>query len=166
MIRLELKHKNILILGLGISGVSTAKALNKLNANIVISDKKKKDELKQYIDELRDIKVKYVLGTNDVDLDNIDLIIKSPGIPLNLPIINEAVERGIEVITDIELAYRISSNQFIAITGTNGKTTTTTLVGEIFKKANKACHVTGNVGVGILWELVNSNEGDIKEKFS
>ncbi len=161
MIRLELKHKNILILGLGISGVSTAKALNKLNANIVISDKKKKDELKQYIDELRDIKVKYVLGTNDVDLDNIDLIIKSPGIPLNLPIINEAVERGIEVITDIELAYRISSNQFIAITGTNGKTTTTTLVGEIFKKANKACHVTGNVGVGILWELVNSNEGDI-----
>ncbi|KPU28323.1 UDP-N-acetylmuramoyl-L-alanyl-D-glutamate synthetase [Caloranaerobacter sp. TR13] len=158
---MELKYRNILILGLGISGVSTAKALNKLNVNIIISDRKKEDELKPYIDELRGIKVKYVLGTNDVDLDNIDLIIKSPGIPLNLPIISKAVEKGIEVITDIELAYRISSNQFIAITGTNGKTTTTTLIGEVFKNANKVCHVTGNVGVGILWKLINSNKNDI-----
>ncbi len=155
------RDKNVLILGLAISGVSTAKALNKLGANIIITDMKKEDELSQYIDDLNGINIKYILGCNDVNLDNICLIVKSPGIPLEIPLINKAKEKGIEVITDIELAYRISKNQFVAITGTNGKTTTTALTGELFRNANKDCHVTGNIGVGILWEIVNSSEDDV-----
>ncbi len=77
---MDLKDKNVLVLGLGISGVSTVKALDKLGANMVISDIKSQDELKDYIDEIKDIDVKYVLGTNEVLLENIDLIVKSPGV--------------------------------------------------------------------------------------
>ena len=159
---MKLKDKNILILGLGISGVSTVKALNKLGANICISDTKKEEDLKEYLDEIKDINVKLYLGTNDISLENIDLIIKSPGIPLNLDIIKRANEKNIEVITDIELAYRIKPDaNFIVITGTNGKTTTTTLTGEYFKKAGFNAYVAGNIGIGILWDLVNSKDEDI-----
>lgn len=159
---MELKNKNVLILGLGVSGVSTVKALNKLQANIVISDLKREEELKDFLNEIGDYPVKLYLGTNSVPLDDIDLIVKSPGIPLELSIIEEAKSKNIEVITDIELAYRlIPNNKFIAITGTNGKTTTTTLVGKIFSNAGYKCHVTGNIGVGILWEAINSKKEDI-----
>ena len=100
---MELKNKNVLILGLGISGVSTVKALNKLGANIVISDLKVEEELEDFLEEISDYPVKLYLGTNSVTLDNIDLIVKSPGIPLGLPIIEDAMAKNIEVITDIEI---------------------------------------------------------------
>jgi UDP-N-acetylmuramoylalanine--D-glutamate ligase len=159
---MDLKNKNVLILGLGISGISTVKALNRLGAKITISDLKDEKELEENISEIKNLNIELYLGTNDVPLNNIDLIIKSPGIPLNLDIIKEAEQKGIEVITDLELAYRISPNSnFIAITGTNGKTTTTTLVGEFFKKAGFHTHVAGNIGVGILWDVVSSSKDDI-----
>lgn len=159
---MDLKDKNVLVLGLGISGVSTVKALDKLGANMVISDTKSQEELKDYIDEIKDIDVKYVLGTNKVLLEDIDLIVKSPGVPLDLQIIKEAKTKDIEVITDLELAYRINPNRnIIAITGTNGKTTTTTLTGEYFKKAGYNTYVMGNIGVGVLWNMINSRDDDI-----
>ena len=159
---MNLKDKNILIMGLGVSGVSTIKALSKLGANIVVSDLKSKNELKEYIKEIHFYPVEYFLGTNNVPLDNIDLIVKSPGIPLNVPVIQKAKEKNIEVITDIELGYRIKpESSLIAITGTNGKTTTATLAGEFFKKTGLKCHVVGNIGVGILLDLVNSSKEDV-----
>lgn len=158
---MELNNKNILILGLAISGISTAKALNKLGSKITVTDMKSEEELKEQLAELKDINIDYVLGNNNVDLRNIDLIIKSPGIPLDVQIIREAIEKGIEVVSDIELAYRISKNKFIAITGTNGKTTTTALTGKMMEGAGLQYHVTGNIGVGILWETVNADENDV-----
>ncbi len=157
-----MENKNVLILGLGISGVSTAKALKKLGANVSIADLKKEEELKDYIAQIAGMDVNLFLGTNDVPLDGIDLIVKSPGIPLNIDIIKEAKERAIDVITDLELAYRLFPNRtYIAITGTNGKTTTTTLIGQLLKENGLKTHVSGNIGVGILWELINSNEEDV-----
>lgn len=159
---MNISDKRVLILGLGISGVSTAKALTKLGAKVTISDSKTEDELKDYLSEVKGMNLKTYFGTNNVPLDDYDLIVKSPGIPLTIDIIKEANERGIEVITDLELAYRISSDRkYIAITGTNGKTTTTTLVGELFKGSEITTHVSGNIGVGILWDLVNSNDEDV-----
>lgn len=156
-----IKDKNILILGLGISGVSSAKALKKLGANIIICDSKTEEKLSDYISQLNNIEINFKLGVNKIDLDRIDFIVKSPGVPLEVPILKDAIEKNIEVVTDIELAYRICNNKFIALTGTNGKTTTTTLVGEILKASGRIVHVTGNIGVGILWEVVNSAEDDI-----
>lgn len=159
---MDLKDKKVLVVGLGISGVSTVKALDKLGANMVVSDIKTQYELRDYIDEIKDIDVEYVLGTNEVPLDEIDLIVKSPGAPLDLQVFKRANKRGIEVITDLELAYRINPNRnIIAITGTNGKTTTTTLIGEYFKKAGYNTYVMGNIGVGVLWNMINSGDDDI-----
>ena len=153
---------HVLILGLGISGVSTAKALKKLGAKISITDLKKEEELKDYINQLDGMVVNLILGTNSVPLDGVDLIVKSPGIPLKIDIIKEAKERSIDVITDLELAYRLFPNRnYIAITGTNGKTTTTTLTGQLFKEAGFTTHVSGNIGVGILWDLINSQDEDV-----
>jgi len=159
---MNINDKRVLVLGLGISGVSAAKALTKLGAKVTVSDINPEEKLKDYIYEIKDMNLRMYLGTNDVPLDDIDLIVKSPGIPLTIDIIKEANRRNIEVITDLELAYRICPDKnFIAITGTNGKTTTTTLTGELFKGAGIKTHVSGNIGVGILWDLVNSNEDDV-----
>lgn len=159
---MDLKGKNILIIGLGISGVSTVKALNKLGSNIYILDRKKEEELRSFLYEIRDIDVELHLGTNDFTLENIDLIVKSPGVPLHLDIFKKAKEMGVEFITDIELAYRLRPNtRFIAITGTNGKTTTTSLIGEYFNKGGLLAYVVGNIGIGLLWDLMNSKDDDI-----
>ncbi len=157
-----LKNKRVLVLGLGISGLSTVKALHKLGAQIIVSDSKKEEELRDFFDKTRDIYVEKHLNTNDIPLEDIDLIIKSPGILPTTPILLKAQERNIEVITDIELAYRVSpTDKIVAITGTNGKTTTTTLIGEVFRKANYNTYVAGNIGVGILWDMVNAKKEDV-----
>lgn len=157
-----LKDKRVLVLGLGISGLSTVKALNRLKAQIIVSDTKTEEELEEFFDKIQDINVEKYINTNEVPLENIDLIIKSPGIGLGVPILQEARRRNIEIVTDIELAYRIApTRNIVAITGTNGKTTTTALIGEIFKKANYDTYVAGNIGVGVLWDMVNAKEEDV-----
>ena len=157
-----LKNKRVLVLGLGVSGLSTVKALHRLGANIVVSDSKTKEELKDFFDNTKDIYVEKHLNTNDIPLEDIDLIVKSPGIPPTAPILLKAQLRNIEITTDIELAYRISpTDRIITITGTNGKTTTTALIGEIFKKADYNTYVAGTLGVGLLWNMVNAEKEDV-----
>lgn len=159
---MELLNKNVLVIGLGVSGISTIKALNKLGAIIWVTDTRTEEELEEVFIALGDIPIVKKIGISNLDLNQIDLIIKSPGVPPGIPIIKNAIIEGIEVISDIELSYRLkSSDNFIAITGTNGKTTTTTLIGEVFKAANYKTHVVGNIGTGILSELIESSEEDI-----
>lgn len=159
---MELLNKNVLVIGLGVSGISTIKALDKLGAIIWVTDTKKEGKLKEVLVALEDIPIIKRLGVSDIELTNIDLIIKSPGVPPHALIIQRAVNQGIEVINDIELSYRLKiSDNLLAITGTNGKTTTTTLVGEVFKAASYKTHVVGNIGTGILEEIVDSEKDDI-----
>lgn len=156
-----LKNKNVLVLGIGITGISTIKAIYKLGAKIVISDTKNASDLKKFLVEIESIPMEKHLGTDDMDLSRIDLVIKSPGIPPYAKIVIKAIEKNIEIITDIELAYRISkSNKFIAITGTNGKTTCTTLTGEILNQAGISAHIVGNIGTGIMEKLVEADADD------
>lgn len=157
-----LENKRVLVLGLGITGLSTVKALNHLGARIIVSDSKSKSDLKEFFNGIGDIVVEKYLGNDDLPLETIDLIIKSPGISPGVKILGEAREKNIEVITDIELAYRISkTNNIVAITGTNGKTTATTLVGEIFKEAKYNTYLAGNIGIGILENMIHSKEDDV-----
>ena len=159
---MKISNKNVLVIGLGISGVSTIKALNKLGALVWVTDTKNEEDLKEVLDALKGIAIKKALGVSDMDLTQIDLIIKSPGVPPHIPIINKALGLGIEVTSDLELSFRLGLNHnFIAITGTNGKTTTTTLTGEIFRAANFNTHVVGNIGKGILSDLIDSKEEDV-----
>lgn len=149
---MDLKNKNVLLVGLAKTGVSTIKKLNKLGANIIVNDIKSKDKLEGIIKEIDNLdNIEYVLGHHLENIENIDLTIVSPGVPLDLPFIEKLKSAGIRIIGEVELAYKLSKNPtFIGITGTNGKTTTTSLVGEIFKKANKDTYIVGNIGNPVI----------------
>lgn len=157
---MDLENKNVLLIGLAKTGISTIKKLNKLGANIIVNDIKTKDKLEDIINEIGFLdNVEYVLGKHIEDINNIDLTIVSPGVPLDLPFIQNIRNKGIKIIGEVELAYKLSKNPtFIGITGTNGKTTTTTLVGEMFKKANKDTYVVGNIGNPVIDTVDLTNE--------
>ncbi|WP_300743941.1 UDP-N-acetylmuramoyl-L-alanine--D-glutamate ligase [uncultured Brachyspira sp.] len=149
-----LKKQNILILGATLrSGVSIANTLYDINrtfnVNIkyALSDSKTEEQLKDSIEALKDKDIKLFFGNQDISiLDNITLIIISPGIPHTIPIVEEAKRRNIKIIGEIEFAYNFIPNRnYIAVTGTDGKTTTVTLIHEIIKSYKKA-RLLGNVG--------------------
>src|SRR5699024_1588034 len=153
----------ILLVGLAKTGISTIKHLNKLGAKVVVNDIKDKDKLKGILDELSDLNnVEYILGYHPENVDDIDMAVVSPGVPLDLPFILKLKSKNIEIIGEVELAYRLSQNpMFIGITGTNGKTTTTSLVGEIFKKANIDTYIVGNIGNPVIDTVDTANENSV-----
>ncbi|EQK43888.1 UDP-N-acetylmuramoylalanine--D-glutamate ligase [[Clostridium] bifermentans ATCC 638] len=157
---MDLKNKNVLLVGLAKTGVSTIKKLNKLGANIIVNDIKPKEKLEGIIEEIDNLdNIEYVLGKHLESIENIDLTIVSPGVPLDLPFIEKIKSEGIKIIGEVELAYKLSKNPtFIGITGTNGKTTTTSLVGEMFKKANKDTYIVGNIGNPVIDTVDLTNE--------
>ncbi len=156
-----LDNKNILVFGLGISGVSTLKALSKYNCSLTLLDSKEKEEVKDKLEEVKDIEFEGVFA-GSVDLEKFDLIIKSPGIPPSNEVLIEAKSLGIKIITDLELGYILAKTKnIIGITGTNGKTSTTSLVGELFTRAKRKTYVCGNIGVGILDTMAKAKEDDI-----
>ena len=159
---MELKNKKVLVIVLGISGISTIKALHKLGAQISVSDTKEENQLTDILQEISYIKFESYFNTDIIDIGSYDFIIKSPGIPPNSKLIQKAIENDVTIITDIELAYSISPTEnLVAITGTNGKTTTTTLVGEIFKKNNLNTYLAGNIGIGILENIIHAKPEDV-----
>lgn len=156
-----LEGKNVLVLGLGVSGISTIKAIYKLGAKISINDAKEEKDLEEVLLQIKDIPYEGYFNNEEIDLNKIDLVIKSPGISPEANLVKKAIDRNIEVITDIELAYRISpTNNIIGITGTNGKTTTTALTGEILKNANYKTNITGNIGTPILEKMMEASKED------
>lgn len=160
---MNLKGKKVLLVGLAKTGVSTIKYLDKLGANILVNDIKDKDTLQGILKELENLNnVDYILGYHPENVDDIDMAIVSPGVPLDLPFILKLKAENIEIIGEVELAYRLSKNpMFIGITGTNGKTTTTSLVGEIFKKANKDTYIVGNIGNPVIDTVDVADENSI-----
>lgn len=160
---MDLKGKNILLIGLAKTGISTIKLLDKLEANIIVNDIKTKEKLADILEELKDIKnATYILGYHPEEVEHIDLAVVSPGVPLDLPFIKKLYSSNIEVIGEIELAYRLLDNPtFIGITGTNGKTTTTSLVGEIFKAAKEDTYVVGNIGKPVIETVGIANQKSV-----
>ena len=160
---MNLKDKKVLLVGLAKTGISTIKHLNKLGANVVVNDIKDEEKLKDILSELSDLNnVEYILGYHPENVDDIDMTIVSPGVPLDLPFILKLKSKNIEIIGEVELAYRLSKNPtFIGITGTNGKTTTTTLVGEIFKEAKADTYIVGNIGNPVIDTVGIANEKSV-----
>ena len=160
---MNLKDKKVLLVGLAKTGVSTIKHLDKLGANIIVNDIKNKETLSEILKELDDLSnVEYILGYHPENVDDIDMAVVSPGVPLDLPFILKLKSKDIEIIGEVELAYRLSNKpMFIGITGTNGKTTTTSLVGEIFKEANVDTYIVGNIGNPVIDTVGIPNEKSV-----
>ncbi|MCK5534301.1 UDP-N-acetylmuramoyl-L-alanine--D-glutamate ligase [bacterium] len=148
------KDKKISILGIGKSGIACANLLDSLGAKVLISDVKDKNTLKNNINKISP-GIKIETGGHSKNILNADLIIPSPGIDTNFSLIEEAGKKNIPLLSEIEIAFSlVNPKLIIAITGTNGKSTVTTLIGEIFKKAGKDVLVGGNIGTPFS-DLVN-----------
>ena len=133
---MEYNGKKALVCGMARSGIAAAKLLNRLGARVTLQDMKKREEISADVLALEGEGIVLYTGANPDEIACAqDLIVLSPGIPCDLPFIAAAEEAGIEVISEVELAYRLTPCPITAITGTNGKTTTTTLTGEIMKTA-------------------------------
>ncbi len=163
---MELAGKNVLVFGSGISGVGATELLLKQGAVITLYDEKEELDpmaIREEISDAIDADEKGAVDEDTVDeaveqmeivfgpfpedlLDKLDLVVLSPGIPLDLPIIKRMRERGIPITGEVELAYLYGKGDVLAVTGTNGKTTTTTLLGEILQHYSDNVFVVGNIG--------------------
>jgi UDP-N-acetylmuramoylalanine--D-glutamate ligase len=144
----RIEGKKISILGMARSGVSCAILLHKLGAEVFVSDVKKKELLTAQIEQLEEFDIDYETGghTSRV-LRNKDFLVVSPGIPSNVPILSEADNMGIPGFSEIEVAYWLTDSKIVGITGSNGKTTTVTLLGEILKEDKREYRLGGNIGI-------------------
>ena len=161
----NMKDKKVLVVGLGKSGIAAVQAMLKLGAEVSIQDSKSLDQVDgQLISFLTSLpggdRMGLYLGTVPADMSEFDMMILSPGVNPELPFVREAEEEGVEIIGELEIAYRIGRGHFIGITGTNGKTTTTTLTGEIFKNSGRSTHVVGNIGVAVISKSLDADEDD------
>ena len=148
---MELKNKRVLVVGLGRSGVASAFFLQDRGAKVTVSDEKSEAQLQNEIAALLDRGISIETGRHgERTFRDQDLIVVSPGIPSDQPQLQHARSLGIPVIGEVELAFRFLQGKVIAITGSNGKTTTTTLVGEILSKSGKETLVGGNIGTPVI----------------
>ena len=145
---MEWNKKKVMVAGSGKSGIGAADLLKKLGSTVIIYDgneKLNKEDVLAKLSDREDVKV--ILGElEDSVIDNIDLMILSPGIAIDAPFVNKVREKGVPIWGEIELAYVVAKGKLAAITGTNGKTTTTALTGEILAAYYSHVDVVGNIG--------------------
>ena len=148
---MELKNKRVLVVGLGRSGVASAIFLQEHGAKVIVSDSKSEAQLQSEVPALLDRGISIETGHHgERTFRDQDLIVVSPGVPSDQPQLQHARSLGIPVIGEVELAFRFLQGKVLAITGSNGKTTTTTLVGEILAKSGKKTLVGGNIGTPVI----------------
>lgn len=160
-------NQKIFILGFARSGYEAAKLLIKRGNEVILNDSKNEEKLDQEkIKELRDMGVKFIFGSHPDDIldSSFDYLIKNPGVPIHHKYVLKAQELGVEVINEVEMAYRLFPDKvtLIGITGTNGKTTTTSLTYDIVKKAfGEKAFLAGNIGYPLSSILESLKENDI-----
>jgi len=155
---MELIDKKILVVGLARTGAATARLLAERGARVTVSDNRVRGALADFLAMLSDLEITYEFGGHgDETFTSADLIVVSPGVPMNIAPLELARKRNVPVISEIELAYAFLDAPIAAITGTNGKTTTTSLTGAIFRSCGFKTFVGGNIGNPLI-ELVASGE--------
>ena len=144
---MNVQNKRVLVVGMARSGVAVAQLLCKHGAKVVVNDNKTREELGDALAPLTGLDVEWALGCPAGEvLEGIDVLVISPGISINAGFVKKAAAMGIHVTGELEVASQLSQGRMVAITGTNGKTTTVSLLGEIFRLAGRTTHVVGNIG--------------------
>ncbi len=152
---MDVKGKNILVVGCGVTGVSVATFLAKQKAKVTITDYKSKLDLRHLLEPLDKHNIKYDLGSYVTKrFVESDLIVVSPGVPLDLEPLEIAIKKGVPVISEIELAARFITKPITAISGTNGKTTVTTLVAKMIENDGASAYLCGNIGKPLVDYLI------------
>ena len=155
--------KRAMVLGLARSGIAVSRLLLLRGYEVLACDSKNREDFKGALDEIEAQGARLCLGEKEPErlLEGVDLLVVSPGIPPTHPIMERAGEMNVEVVGEVEYAYRESTGTLLAVTGTNGKTTTVTLLGEIFKNAGRRTHVVGNIGTPYSGAVPEMKSGDV-----
>ena len=157
---MDLANKTVLVIGAARSGIAAARIAKKFGAAVLLSDAKQESEIKFDFRELRGLGVDLRFGKQTEDLlRGVDLIIVSPAVPLRIPLLKAAAAQGIRIISEVELAYNLAKSPICAVTGTNGKTTTVTLLGLLLKTAFAKVGVGGNIGVPLSEVALEVGDG-------
>lgn len=155
-----LRGKRVAVVGMGLTGVASAKKLVQLGARVEAFDNADTDAVRHAARRLRELGVRTTIGEIlKSDLADKDLVVVSPGVPPTSPSMDAAAAAGVEVISEIELASRVCGGQIVAVTGTNGKTTTATLIGELLKAGGRDTVVAGNIAPAFV-SVVKHDDAD------
>lgn len=156
------QNKRVLVLGMARSGVAVAQLLHKYGALPILNDKKTEEQLGEALRPLKEIPCEWRLGEDPQSLlGQSDVLLISPGVPIDSPIVLAAKEKGIPVTGELEVASQLADGLLVALTGTNGKTTTVSLLGEIFRAAGKIAYVAGNIGYPLSAAAMQSRPEDV-----
>lgn len=148
---MDLKDKKVVVVGLARSGAAVAKFLKDRRADVTVTDIQGEDVLHPYVDVLRDLDIKMELGGHaTATFTAADLIVVSPGVSHKIGVLETARKKGVPIIGEVELASRFIREPIVAVTGTNGKTTTTTLLGEMLRRSGLNVYVGGNIGTPLI----------------
>ncbi|MEG0862976.1 MAG: UDP-N-acetylmuramoyl-L-alanine--D-glutamate ligase [Clostridia bacterium] len=159
---MKLENKRVLVVGMARSGVAAAELLMHCGAIPILSDHKPLEAFAAELDGLKGTVCEFHLGEDSVKLlSKADLLVISPGVPIDAPVVLAAKQQGVPMIGELELAYSQMQGEILAISGTNGKTTTTTLVGKIFENAGHITHVAGNIGYPLSAVAMKSKKEDV-----
>ncbi|NIK68454.1 UDP-N-acetylmuramoyl-L-alanine--D-glutamate ligase [Paenibacillus sp. BK720] len=155
------RDRRVVVLGLARSGVSVAKVFHALGAEVIVNDKKER-ELCPEADELTALGISVLCGYHPDDLvtNETALLVKNPGIPYSASPVRQAEAHGVEIVTEVEVAYWLSAAPIIGITGSNGKTTTTTWIGELLAGAGRNPIVAGNIGIPLCEAAAEATKDD------
>jgi len=155
-------QKKVLVVGMARSGVAAAQLLRASGAYVTVNDSKTEEELGQQLSPLEGLQLERHFGCGAAELlEGKDCLVISPGIPDSAPFVEKARQMGIYVIGELELAAQLSKGTLVAVTGTNGKTTTVSLLGEIFANSGKVTHVVGNIGYPFSLAALISRKEDV-----
>ncbi len=158
---MEISGHKVLVVGAGKTGLEAAKFLMNKGAQVTISDSAQMDSLSPEIKALGSRGVRIEAGGHGTDtFTGADMIVVSPGVPLSIPVLKEASQHGVEIISEIELASRFIATPIIAVTGSNGKTTTTTMIARILESAGQSVFLGGNIGTPPISIVEKSDEYD------
>jgi UDP-N-acetylmuramoylalanine--D-glutamate ligase len=156
------KGKRVLIVGFGITGAAVARYLCSQGAKVIVTDLRQKTELADALAVCEGLPIEYEFGKhNSKDFTTAELIVVSPGVPLNIKPLEEAKAAGVPITNEVELAASQFKEPLIGVTGTNGKTTTTILIGEMLKADRRVPYVGGNVGTPLLNYFTDHKQADV-----
>ena len=159
---MDYNQKKVLVVGMARSGVAAAQLLRACGADVTVNDSKSEEELGSQLSPLEGLQLTRRFGCGAMELlEGQDCLVISPGIPDTTPFVVKAKEMGIYVIGELELASQLSRGVLTAVSGTNGKTTTVSLLGEMFANAGRVTHVVGNIGYPFSLAALVSREDDV-----
>ena len=147
---MQLAGTRVTVVGLARSGIAASRLLQEVGACVTVADRKEREEVLHQLESLDRSTVQFALGSSyESALDSADLVVISPGVPYRMDALERARQRGVKVISELDLASRFLSVPILAVTGTNGKSTTVTLIGKMLEQSGKRAFVGGNLGTAL-----------------